>query len=112
MVIRGEREEVMPGSLDAEVRLSSRTIRLGSFVATSTRVHQSSRCQLIGAPGRTSSTFHTSRLWTERYWPIGRVVLQLSAAAAMMTQNEGVALLISGIAMMTEIAQDRSTRSR
>lgn len=112
MVTRGKREEAPPGSLDAEVRLTSRTIRYRSFVAKSTRVHQSSRYQLIDAPGSTLSTFHTSRLWAQRYWPTGRVALQLSAAAAMMTQNESIALAISGIAMMAEIAQDRSTRSR
>jgi hypothetical protein len=39
-------------------------------------------------------------------------VLQLSAAAAMITQYESIALAIGGIAMMAEIAQDRSTRSR
>jgi hypothetical protein len=111
MAIRGETEEVMPGSLDTEVRFSSRTFRYGSFVATSTRVHQSSN-QLIGALGSASSTSHMSRLWAQRYWPTGRVVLQLSAAAAMMTQNESIALLISGIAMMGEIAQDHSMRSR
>lgn len=112
MVIRGKTEEFMPDSLDAEVRLSSRTIRLGSFAATSTGAHQSSRNQLIGAPGGASSTFPISRVWAQRYWPIGRVVLQLSAAAAMLTQNEGIALMISGIAMMAEITQDRSMRSR
>lgn len=110
MVIRGETEDVMQGSLDAEVRISSRTIRLGWFVATRTRIHQSSRCQFIGTADRTSSTFQILQLWAERYWPTGRVVLQLSAAAAMMTQNEGIALMISGIATIAEIAQDRSTR--
>jgi hypothetical protein len=112
MVIRAETDEVMQGSLDSTIRLDSRTIRLGSFVATSTRVHRSSHYQLSGTPDSTSTTFRTSRLWAQQHWPTGRVVLQLSAAAAMMTQNESIALLISWIAMMAEIAQDHCTRSR
>jgi hypothetical protein len=62
--------------------------------------------------GRRLVNFPLSRLWTQQYWAAGRVVLQLSAAAAMMTHNEGITLLISGIAMMAETAQDRSTHSR
>lgn len=112
MVIRGNEEETMPGSIDAVIRISSRTIRLGSFVAASTRIHELVRYRHVGARDRTPSPVHFARLWAERCWPAGRVVLQLSAAAAMTTQYESIAILISGIAMMAEIAQDRSTRSR
>lgn len=112
MVIRGEEEETMSGSIDAVIRISSRTIRLGSFIATSTRIHKSARYRHVGARDRTPSPVHCARLWAERCWPAGRVVLQLSVAAAMITQYESVALAISGIAMIAEIAQDRSTRNR
>jgi hypothetical protein len=112
MVIRGKEEKSMPGAIDAAIRINSRTIRLGSFVAASTRIHKSARYHHVGARDRTPSPVHCARLWAERYWPAGRVVLQLSAAVAMITQKESVALAISGIAMMAEIAQDRSTRNR
>lgn len=112
MVIRGKEEETMPGSVDAVMRISSRTIQLGSFVAVSTRIHKSARYHHVRARDRTPSPFHFARLRAERYWPVGRVVLQLTAAAAMITQYESIALSISGIAMIAEIAQDRSTRSR
>ena len=112
MMIRGKEEETMPGSIDAMVRISSRTIRFGSFVAASTRIHKSARHHHPGARDHTPSSVHFARVWAERYWPAGRVVLQLSAAAAMITQYESIALAIGGIAMMAEIAQDRSTRSR
>ena len=112
MVIRGKEEETMLGSIDAVIRISSRTIRLGSFVTASTRIHELVRYRHGGAPDRTPSPVHCARLWAEQYWPAGRVVLQLSAAAAMITQYESIALLMSGIAMMAEIAQDRSTRNR
>ena len=111
MVIRGKEEETMPGSIDAVIRINSRTIRLGSFVAASTRIHKSAHYHHVGARDRTPSPAHFARRWAERYWPAGRVVLQLSAAAAMIIQKESVALAISGIAMMAEIAQDRSTRN-
>ncbi|HKR50188.1 MAG TPA: hypothetical protein VJT72_11505 [Pseudonocardiaceae bacterium] len=78
----------------------------------STRIHKSARYHHVGARDRTPSSVHCARLWAERYWPAGRVVLQLSAAAAMITQKESIALAIGGIAMMAEIAQDRYTRSR
>jgi hypothetical protein len=112
MVIRDKEEEAMPGSIDAVIKISSRTIRLGSFVTASTRIHELVRYRHAEARERTPSPVHFARLWAERYWPAGRVVLQLSAAAAMITQKEGVALAINGIAMMAEIAQDRSTRNR
>jgi hypothetical protein len=112
MVIRGKEEETMPGSIDAVIKISSRTIRLGSFVAASTRIHKSARDHHVGTQDRTPSSVHCARLWAERCWPAGRVVLQLSVAAAMITQYESVALAISGIAMMAEIAQDRSARNR
>lgn len=112
MVIRGKEEETMPGSIDATIMISSRTIRLGSFVTASTRIHELVRYHHVGARDRTPSHVHCARLWADRYWPVGRVVLQLSAAAAMITQYESIALSISGIAMIAEIAQDRSTRSR
>jgi hypothetical protein len=111
MVIREKEEETMPGSIDAVIRISSRTIRLGSFAAASTRIHKSTRYHHVGARDYTPSPAHFTRLWAERFWPAGRVVLQLSAAAAMIIQKESVALAISGIAMMAEIAQDRSTRN-
>lgn len=112
MVIRGKADEIVPGSIDAEVRVSSTTIRLGSFVTGSTRIHKSARYHHVGARDRARSPVHPAQLWAERYWPAGRVVLQLSAAAAMIIQKESVALAISGIAMMAEIAQDRYTRNR
>ena len=112
MVIRGKADETMPGSINAEVRVSSRIIRLGSFVAASTRIRKSARYHRVGARDRTPSAVHFARLQAERCWPVGRVLLQLSAAAAMITQQEGVALAISGIAMIAEIAQDRATRKR
>ena len=102
----------MSGSIDAVIRINLRTIRFGPFVAASTRVLKSARDHHVGARNRTPSSVHCARLWVERYWPAGRVVLQLSAAAAMITQYESIALLISGIAMVAEIAQDRSTRNR
>jgi hypothetical protein len=112
MAIRGKEEKTMPVSIDAVIRISSRTIRLGSVGAASIKIHKSARYHHIGAQDRTPSPVHFAQLWAERYWPAGRVVLQLSAAAAMITQHESIALSISGIAMMAEIAQDRSTRSR
>lgn len=112
MVIRGKEEEARPGSIDAVIRISSRTIRLGSFIAANTRIHKSTRYHHVGVRDDTPSPVHFARLCAERFWPVGRVVLQLSAAAAMIIQNESVALAISGIAMMAEIAQDRSTRNR
>lgn len=112
MVIRGEAEETIPGSIDTEVRVSSRIIRLGSFVAASIRIHKSARYHYSGARDRARSHVYFARLRAERYWPVGRVVLQLSAAAAMITQKESIALAISGMAMMAEIAQDRLTRNR
>jgi hypothetical protein len=112
MEIRGKEEKTMPAAIDAVLRISSRTIRLGSFGAASTKIRKSARYQRVGAQGRTPSPAHFARLWAERCWPAGRVVLQLSAAVAMITQHENIALSISGIAMMAEIAQDRSTRSR
>lgn len=107
MEIRGKTEEIMRNSIEAKTRVSSRTIRLRSFVATSTRIHESSRYRRVGARKRAQSPFHFARLLAERYWPAGRVVLQLSVATAVMTHNESVALVISGLAMMAEIAQDR-----
>jgi len=112
MAIRGEEKKTMPVSIDAVIRISSRTIRLGSFGAASTKIYKSARYHRVEAQDRTPSPACFARLWAERYWPAGRVVLQLSAAAAMITQHESIALSISGIAMMAEIAQDRSTRSR
>jgi hypothetical protein len=41
-------------------------------------------------------------------WPRLRVLLQLCVAAAMMSQREGVALMIAGLAMVLEMIQDRS----
>ncbi len=108
MVIRDKEEETMPGSIDVVIKISSRTIRLGSFVTASTRIHKLVRSRHGGAPDRTPSPVRCARLWAERYWPVGRVVLQLSAAAAMITQKESVALAINGIAMLAEIAQDRA----
>lgn len=112
MVIRDEEEETMSGSIDAVIRINLRTIRFGSFVTASTRIHELVCHRHVGAQDRTPSPVHQARLWAERCWPAGRVVLQLSAAAAMITQYESIALLISGIAMVAEIAQDRSTRNR
>lgn len=112
MVIRGKEEETMPASIHTVIKISSRAIRFGSFGAASTKVHKSARYHHVGVRDLTPSPSHFARLWVERYWPAGRVVLQLSAAAAMITQHESIALTISGIAMMVEIAQDRSTRSR
>lgn len=111
MVTQGNAEKAIPSSIAAEVRASSRTIQLGSFVATSTRIHKSARCH-VEARDRIRSPAQFARLQAERYWSVGSVVLQLAAAAAMITQKESIALAISGIAMMAEIAQDRSTRNR
>ncbi len=111
MVIQGNSEDAIPGSIDSEVWASSRTLRIGSLVATSTRIHKSARYH-VGPRDRIRSPAYFVRLRAERYWSVGRVVLQLGAAAAMITQKESVALAISGIAMMAEIAQDRSTRNR
>jgi hypothetical protein len=108
MVIRDKEEEAMSGSIDVVIKISSRIIRLGSFVTASTRIHELVRYRHVGARDRTPSSVHCARLWAERYWPVGRVVLQLSAAAAMITQKESVALAINGIAMLAEIAQDRT----
>jgi hypothetical protein len=95
MVTRGDTEGVMPGSLDTEVRISLRTIRFKSFVAMSAWVCQSSRHQLIGLPNGPSLTFRMSRLWTQRYWPTGRIVLQLCAALAMTARHEAMPLSLS-----------------
>jgi hypothetical protein len=45
-------------------------------------------------------------------WPGARVGLQLGAAAAMLAQKEGIALLIGGIAMLGEMVQNHKSQPR
>jgi hypothetical protein len=44
-------------------------------------------------------------------WPVLRVLLQLGTAGAMLSQQEGIALTISGIATSLEMLQDHFSRA-
>jgi hypothetical protein len=53
--------------------------------------------------------------WIRRlvsYWSMLRVLFQMAAAGAMVSQHEGVALAIGGAAMLLEMVQDRYTGER
>src|SRR5258706_5628506 len=52
------------------------------------------------------------KLWLVWCWPMLRVLLQTGAAGAMLSQHEGLALMIGGMAMLLEMVQDHYTGGR
>jgi hypothetical protein len=47
--------------------------------------------------------------WLVSRWSVFRVLLQMAAGGAMLSQREDVALMIGGVAMLLEMVQDRHT---
>src|SRR5258706_7169154 len=50
--------------------------------------------------------------WLVWCWPMLRVLLQTGAAGAMLSQHEGLALMIGGVAMVLEKVPNHLTRRR
>jgi hypothetical protein len=59
---------------------------------------------LVGGRGR---WYRSWVRWLVSRWSALRVLLQMLAATAMLSQREGIALMIGGVAMLLEMVQDR-----